>query len=125
MPSKPLKPCGIPTCAGRALEGQRYCLDHSKAKRQEYVQAYGKDLKNFYSSKAWRTLRAQKLARNPLCEMCDAKGNTTAAVMVHHKDEIATGGKKLPGLDELQSLCAACHNEEHLRGIVADQKRRK
>jgi 5-methylcytosine-specific restriction endonuclease McrA len=49
----------------------------SRSERAEAWQAW-------YSGRRWRSLRAQQLAREPLCERCRKLGRTTAATVVHH-----------------------------------------
>ena len=62
----------------------------------------------FYQSTAWRKLRAVKLAREPMCEECARQGRATPAQMVDHIVPINKGGAPLD-VDNLQSLCNACH----------------
>lgn len=62
----------------------------------------------FYQSAPWRRLRAVKLEQNPMCEECERKGQYTPAQMVDHIVPINKGGGALD-LDNLQSLCNACH----------------
>ena len=62
----------------------------------------------FYQSTAWRKLRAIKLDENPMCEECARSGRLTPAQMVDHIVPINKGGAELD-LDNLQSLCNACH----------------
>ena len=59
---------------------------------------------------AWINLRLRKLARDPLCEVCEAQGITTAAAQVHHVQPFS--GKRDPlrlQLGNLQAVCVACH----------------
>lgn len=61
---------------------------------------------------AWLRLRARKLARNPLCEVCLAKGLTEEAKQVHHVKGFR--GLRDPlrlAWSNLQSVCVACHEE--------------
>lgn len=69
----------------------------------------------FYASGPWRRLRAIKLAKNPVCEHCDARGMTTIAVDVHHVEPRATRQDLALDLDNLVSLCKQCHTIEELR----------
>ena len=75
----------------------------------------------FYRSTAWRKLRAEQLRRQPLCECCLAQGRHTPARVVDHIRPVNLGGAPLD-LENLQSLCAVCHNrksgtERHQRQI--------
>ena len=65
----------------------------------------------FYRSTAWRKLRAEQLRRQPLCECCLAQGRHTPAHIVDHIRPVNRGGAPLD-LENLQSLCAACHNRK-------------
>ena len=62
----------------------------------------------FYQSAPWRRLRAVKLEQNPMCEECARTGRYTPAQMGDHIVPINKGGGALD-LDNLQSLCNACH----------------
>lgn len=61
----------------------------------------------------WRRLRRLKLNRDPLCERCLAAGCVEQAALVHHTEPISGGGKKLPALEDLESLCRPCHAAVH------------
>ncbi len=63
---------------------------------------------DFYQSRKWRTLRALKLQKDPLCEECMRKGMLVPAQMVDHIVPINKGGAPL-ALNNLQSLCNHCH----------------
>ena len=62
----------------------------------------------FYQSSPWRKLRKMKLDQDPMCEICQQQGKLTPAQMVDHIVPINKGGAPLD-LDNLQSLCNACH----------------
>lgn len=72
-----------------------------------------------YSSARWRHLRAQKLARDPLCEDCKAMGTIKAAEVVDHRHAITKGGNPFPPLDDLSSKCWPCHSAKTARGAEA------
>lgn len=65
-----------------------------------------------YCTAAWRRLRLAKLAREPLCQPCNARDVLTSANTVDHIKPIADGGEAFPPLDQLMSMCARCHNEK-------------
>ncbi|MCY4305373.1 MAG: HNH endonuclease signature motif containing protein [Aestuariivita sp.] len=46
---------------------------------------------------------------NPLCERCDV---VTEAKIVHYRRAINDGGDPWD-MDNLESLCQTCHNDEH------------
>ena len=64
----------------------------------------------FYNSANWKRLRALKLRANPICEMC-LPDRITLATAVDHIKAINLGGSAT-ALDNLQSLCHACHNRK-------------
>lgn len=69
----------------------------------------------FYCSRRWRSVRLSKLARNPCCEDCEAKGIATPATEVHHiKSRKAHPSLELD-LDNLRSLCKPCHQGQSRR----------
>ena len=66
------------------------------------------DMRQFYNSKAWRSLRNYKIQMQPLCEHCESKGLTEPAREIDHIEAIKDGGPKL-SISNLQSLCKSCH----------------
>ena len=60
-------------------------------------------------SARWRKMRALKLSRDPLCEDCEACGVLTAATQVHHIVGLRTQPDLAFRMDNLASLCTACH----------------
>ncbi|MDZ5609754.1 HNH endonuclease signature motif containing protein [Bacillus pseudomycoides] len=73
-----------------------------------------KEAKKFYDSKAWRDCRRLALTRdNYLCQECLKHNIITPADMVHHIKERSEYPGLALTLDNLISLCNACHNKEH------------
>jgi len=66
----------------------------------------------FYTSAAWRKLRNQYIATQPICEHCKQAGNYKPAKVVDH----IMPRKNRPDLeldwDNLQSLCQRCHQQK-------------
>ena|SRR5215203_5802716 len=58
----------------------------------------------FYSSKAWRKLRAQQIYAHPLCARCGARGED-----VDHIESIRRAPKRALDPTNLRVLCHACH----------------
>ena len=71
---------------------------------------YGK----LYASYRWRKLREAQLNRQPLCEMCAAHGDVTAAHVVDHKKPHRGDMEKF-WAGPFQSLCDHCHNAHKQR----------
>lgn len=74
--------------------------------------------KRFYGSRAWTELRRIKLSRDPFCERCPEREGLngwqfTPATTVHHRIERSARPDLALDLDNLESLCAACHNRHH------------
>lgn len=101
MPSKPIyyRPAHLGTPQERA---------------RKYDQARQSD-KNFYSSRAWLSVRELKLRQQPLCEQCERAGRTTLAVHVHHMRPRKTHPELALNIGNLESLCIPCHNSQPQR----------
>lgn len=72
----------------------------------------------FYKSQAWIDCRNAYMTKvNHLCERCKAKGIYEPAKIVHHKIHLSEANYKDPSIslsfDNLEALCASCHNLEH------------
>lgn len=59
-----------------------------------------------------RRLRAELLAREPLCRMCKAKNRITAATIADHIVPIVRGGA-VHDISNLQPLCHECHQDKN------------
>ena len=59
-------------------------------------------------------LRAELLAREPLCRHCKAKGRVTVATIADHITPIAEGGA-VHDIANMQPLCHDCHTDKTLR----------
>jgi len=121
MPVRPKKACAYPRCPEVIPAGQRFCDNHRKQEyKRQARERKDTEEQSFYHSPRWRKLRAWKLRRDPLCEVCEAEGRTKEAKMVHHIKDIKDGGE-LMAVDNLASLCGlACHNKLHQRGAVKE-----
>ena len=74
----------------------------------------------FYLSKPWRKVRAVALARDHyLCQHCLKRGRLKTAELVHHIKPLETHPDLGLTLDNLLSLCTACHNRVHGSDHVA------
>lgn len=74
--------------------------------------------KAFYNSKAWKQCReAYKKSVHGLCERCLANGKYVLGDEVHHKTYLTPEFISNPEIalnwDNLELLCATCHNKEH------------
>jgi 5-methylcytosine-specific restriction protein A len=66
------------------------------------------EMKAFYDSKAWRSLRNYKRQLDPLCEECERKGIIEPGMEVDHIKSLRDNGAPL-SLGNLQNLCKSCH----------------
>lgn len=72
-----------------------------------------------YNTRRWRELRANFLAKNPLCAKCQAEDIVKLAEHVHHKTEISEGMTESEivrlGFDwnNLEAICKKHHTDEH------------
>lgn len=75
-----------------------------------------------YKSKRWQKLRHQKIILNPFCERCLKKGIYVPTFFVHHKEYITDlnyeDDNVFFNIDNLESLCFNCHQEEHFKTKV-------
>jgi 5-methylcytosine-specific restriction endonuclease McrA len=68
-----------------------------------------KSTKRLYDTARWRRLRRIHLAQFPLCDLCEKKGLTVPADVVHHVTP-HKGDLVLFWTGKLQSLCKHCHD---------------
>ena len=103
-------------CRNRGCPNAQPCPDHPENK--QYDQNRGSAAARGYD-RAWRKVRAIKLANDPLCERCLKQGRTTAATLVHHIKPV----DKYPELrlvpSNHESSCFDCH--EIMEGRKKDE----
>lgn len=58
------------------------------------------------NSAAWQKIRAQVLAEQPLCPICEARGLVVPAVHVDHINNDGDDNRR----ENLQALCHECHS---------------
>ena len=113
MPSKPKVCCTVHGCPKYAQVGDGgYCSVHKKARHKDYGKSRtDHQYTKIYNTKAWKMVRKQALYRDDgWCVIC----KEAPAVMVDHIEEVKdlTDETKLYDLENLQSLCASCHNKK-------------
>lgn len=112
---KAKRPCGKPGCP-ELVSDSRYCTDHTGVAKQADCWR-GTAASRGYDSE-WRRVRLLALQRDKyLCQHCLKADRITPALDVDHIMSLAVGGDRL-SLDNLQSLCRACHRTK----TVADQR---
>lgn len=78
-----------------------------------------KTYRHLIGSRAWRRLRARKIANDPLCEHCLGRGIAVPATEVHHvvpigRARTAGEARRLAlSYGNLVSLCHDCHAAAH------------
>ncbi|AOZ73102.1 HNH endonuclease [Boudabousia tangfeifanii] len=119
MPRRPKTPCRWPGCP--ALTDARYCETHTKEADTNY-RRYERDpeINKRYGS-TWRKIRAQYVAKYPLCEQCEAEGRLTPVAEVHHIRPLSHGGTH--DENNLMSLCKPCHSRQ--TALDGDRWRRR
>lgn len=103
-----MRRCAHPHCANLVKGKGRHCNQH-KARKTPYQR--DPEVQAFYQSDRWQRVRKLKLAKDPCCEVCQLKGVTTPAVMVHHSLSIKKVTEESLNIMYLVSLCHACHNQ--------------
>lgn len=103
----PVAPPRICAKCKQPFTGAR-CPRCSKEDDKRYENKRGTAASRGYGA-GWPRLRAAKLKETPLCERCFARGRITPATLVHHKDR----NRSNRSWENLESLCNACHEEEH------------
>ena len=88
------------------------------SKRYNASVRYGKDSKytEFYQSSGWRSKRKRVLLRDKyLCQECLKQGIVNdKRLMVHHIVELKDDWKRRLDMNNLVTVCTACHNRiEH------------
>ena len=101
MARKPLGPCKVRTCSGRATHG-RYCADHAHLGRRRDDRPSA--ARRGYDRK-WRRIRAAFIKANPYCAVCGAPTEE-----VDHIIPRAVGGSN--DWSNLQPLCKIHHSQK-------------
>jgi len=97
--------CCHPGCNHIALQGKSKCEEHFVERKIKKDTKKTRD-KNYGTSR-WKKLRAEKLRQSPLCSDCKKPANT-----VHHIIPVKEGGE-FWDINNLDTLCRACHEKEH------------
>lgn len=113
MPLRPLHPCSQPGCPAYIRDGGR-CDDHKRERwqRQRCKKDPAKD--KFYSSSAWRKLRAWFMNQHSICQgslpggrKCRSKGTECDHIQpIELRPDLALNQ------GNLQSLCKSCHSRK-------------
>lgn len=74
-----------------------------------------KTYRRLYKLARWQRLREAHLQTQPLCVFCQESGDVTAADVVDHIREHKGNESLFWNADNLQSLCASCHDRTKQR----------
>lgn len=101
------------------------------SKENSYYDKHKRDseARAFYKSRAWVECRALALKRDHgICQDCLNERKVTKAQTVHHIKELRDHPELALTLDNLVSLCNACHNRRHPEkgaGHVRKEKKKR
>jgi 5-methylcytosine-specific restriction protein A len=114
VPGLPKRACRGHGCAALVDSRDGWC----DACRPEYRRAQderrGSSRARGYD-RAWEKVRALKVALNPLCERCEARGLVVPVAEVHHVVPIEDAPELRLDIGNLESLCLPCHRQETAR----------
>lgn len=114
-------PCSYPGCTAQPKGRSSRCDKHQAVGRTQYEedrkkhdQVRGSASQRGYGSR-WRSARAGFLRSHPLCRMCQAQGEVTAATVVDHI--VPHKGDRALFWDSTnwQPLCKPCHDRHKQR----------
>lgn len=102
-------PCKTEVDKGRGV----YLSEKKKANDKIYNRNRDPKYTKFYNSKAWRTLSRTRIQMdNYRCVKCGAFAEEVDHIIPIQQSD---GWEKRFDIDNLQTLCKACHNEKHKR----------
>jgi len=130
MPRSAPTPCRYPGCPELVDEkvARGFCVGHMREarafrgmrNRRRNFSDEDRKRDNWYSSKAWRSLRRSHISRSPLCVDCISRGILRTADVVDHIIERKDDDRRRLDSSNLQSLCHKCHNTK-----TVEEKRRR
>lgn len=114
--------CSYYGCKELALPDTHRCASHPPREPRKKVRKDWEKYNNrhIYQSSRWQRLREQQLILQPLCEHCLLIDIVREANTVDHIVEVRDGGD-IWDIENLQSLCPACHN----RKTAEERKKRE
>lgn len=113
MPRKAKRQCGVFGCTNFAKDGESYCEEHLKSENRKYEKYLrGYDAHERYDSR-WVKVRKMYLNGHRLCEECLKENKHVKATIVHHKIPVSENENLKYDLENLEAVCASCHNKIH------------
>ena len=86
--------------------GKSHSVEVKKKKLNAMAYQRQKSRQYKTNSSVWRSIRADYLARHPLCVHCEAKGLKRMATHLDHKDSDSWNNNE----GNFQGLCHSCHS---------------
>lgn len=83
--------------------------------------AWAGDSPNRTRGRRWMRIRAAILARDPICQTCEAKGRVRPSTIVDHVRPLSLGGTDDPS--NLAGTCSDCHRDKTARESAEAQGR--
>jgi 5-methylcytosine-specific restriction enzyme A len=116
MPLAAPRPCTHPGCGVLVRDGTGRCAKHPRADWKKKV-----DAPKRITGRRLQAMRARLFARQPLCEMCEARGLVKLATQRDHRLSLGEGGTDTE--DNEQALCDQCHEGKSLQERIRAQQR--
>lgn len=113
----PLRICTYPGCRVLVRDASR-CPKHASHKGT----SKNRPGDRFYASAAWKAVRDARRLMNPLCQLCEAEGRTTAMWAVDHIIPRSERPDLELDLDNTRSLCERCHNARTARDRAMNRR---
>ena len=101
-------PCAHFSCYTGIPATDKYCEAHASLHRDDHPRKHP-EYQQMYNTSRWKKLRAWQLHQQPVCERCGKHFADT----VHHKVEHDGYLEMFYAVDNLESLCRACHDKHH------------
>lgn len=121
------KICQAPGCNCLVGPGERYCEKHRKpeeSERRPFVGWMSDQQKAFYNSRRWRSLKADVLKENPVCQMCGINPSEEC----HHQYPIGQDFHNAEDFfckERIICLCRECHQAVTRQRINEVKKRNR
>ena len=112
MPMAPLRPCAAPGCPALVSAGR--CPTHAQALERARP---NRDVRRWYFTAAWRSVRRQVLDEQPLCVECGKQQRITPAVDVDHIVPYEGDYGRFIDRTNLQGLCKLHHTLKTRAGL--------
>ena len=82
------------------------------------------EIRALYQTQQWRNLRPLILDRDPYCKRCETNGIVTPSTTVNHIKRSREHPELFFDEDNLEGVCAPCHNSEIQREERASHGRK-